>query len=84
VIKRHHNHDQAAQKVDRIQPASAGCIFFCLRAFFKNLPTGVFKNCLLRQLRGSPQRFQSKGHDSSFCGTAAPSLQYNIFNLDPD
>jgi hypothetical protein len=36
------------------------------------------------QLRGSPQRFQSKGHDSSFCGTAAPSLQYNIFNLDPD
>jgi hypothetical protein len=39
---------------------------------------------LLRRLRGPPQHFQSKGHDSSFCGTAAPSLRYNIFNLDPD
>jgi hypothetical protein len=48
------------------------------------LPAGVFKNCLLRRLRGSPQHFQSKRHDSSFCGTAAQSLRYNIFDLDPD
>jgi hypothetical protein len=64
VIKRHHNHEQAAQKVDRIQPGSAGCLYLLRPGFSQEFAAWFFfKNCLLRQPSGSPQRFQPKGHD---------------------
>jgi len=78
VIKRHHNHDQAALKVDRIKPRLAGCTRFCRLIFFEK--------CFFQRPRGPPQRFQRKGRDRtrpsprSMSGFAAKALQSNGIN----
>jgi hypothetical protein len=68
VIKRHHNHEQAAQKVDRIQPGSAGCLFFCGLVFLKNLRPGFFLRIACSGSRVDRRNvFSPKVMTCSFC-----------------